>query len=198
MSDHVDAIIRDNPELEPLRALYESVPTDRLLDLPPVELTTEVFDWAPDFTRRSIEAALSDPETALEHLETLLRVVDRHEEIPPDLAAKYRAELTEAVEGLNSGARPVADALARFWSDACEVSPAARCLPVDLFAHYVKWARRREIPRLGKHAFYHALRLYGPPVKKGRPKGADGKQETRQHLIGIAPICLNHQAEKRP
>ena len=77
--------------------------------------------------------------------------------------------------------------IGRFLQEACELAPGATCRPADLFQHYKGWATRAGLQPVGKHTFYRGLEAVAPAVKRGRPRGKDGKQGTVMQLIGVRP-----------
>lgn len=85
------------------------------------------------------------------------------------------------------GAAAGVHGVGRFVAEACEVVPGATCRPADLFRSYGAWAEKAGVPALGKQAFYRELESFAPSVRRGRPKGPNGKQSTTIRLVGIRP-----------
>ncbi len=84
---------------------------------------------------------------------------------------------------------PTADVhgVGRFVAEACVLGPGATCRPADLFRHYRTWAEGAGLPVLGKGGFYRKMKACVPSVRRGRPKGPDGKQSSTNMFVGIRP-----------
>jgi len=87
----IDIDLDEIPELLELEELPEAEPLD-----------DEAIPWAEDFARRCIESSRSDPDGGRYHLQFLLRMVSRPADyqIPPELAARYQAEVSAAIAEL--------------------------------------------------------------------------------------------------
>ena len=97
---------------------------------------------------------------------------------------QLKAEIDRHRPGAGESAEATSD-FERFLTDACLRAPGAAIRPKDLFRHYQAWTASAGVEAMGKQAFYKILSSCAPEVRRGRPKGPDGKQSTTIMLIGI-------------